>query len=69
MSDVTNRILRLPAVEERTGIKRVTIWRYERAGQFPRRRQIGIRAIGWLENEVDDWVQARCPKELEAPAE
>jgi prophage regulatory protein len=43
------------------GIKycRVHLARLEKRGQFPRRRQISENRIGWLENEITDWIASR----------
>ena len=53
------RILRKPEVEEKTGLSGQTIWRKERAGQFPRRIMLGPNSVGWLEAEIDEWIAAR----------
>ncbi|MDZ4821587.1 MAG: AlpA family phage regulatory protein [Planctomycetota bacterium] len=52
------RVLRWAAVRERIQLSRTTIWRLERQGKFPRRFKIGSKSVGWLENEVEDWVKA-----------
>lgn len=54
------QILRLRAVEERTGLSDTTIWRYERSGNFPKRRRLGPNAVGWVADEVDQWLKSRC---------
>jgi prophage regulatory protein len=33
--------------------------RLERAGQFPKRVQLGPSRVGWVEAEVLDWLQQR----------
>ncbi|WP_417519798.1 helix-turn-helix transcriptional regulator [Minwuia sp.] len=33
--------------------------RLEKAGKFPRRVQIGPNRVGWVEEEVLDWLQER----------
>jgi prophage regulatory protein len=53
------RLLRFPAVRERTGLSRSTIWRLERSGLFPRHRQISLNAVAWSEREIVDWIQAK----------
>ena len=53
------RVLRFPAVRERTGLSRSTIWRLERRGQFPRHRRISANAVGWSDREVNEWVESR----------
>ncbi|MFC1531131.1 helix-turn-helix transcriptional regulator [Gemmatimonadota bacterium] len=42
-----------------TGLSRSTIDRYERDGAFPARRLLGPRAVGWLKDEVMEWMAAR----------
>ena len=54
------KLLRLPAVRERTALSRSTLYALERAGQFPRRVQIGPRAVGWYEDEIAHWIESRC---------
>ena len=53
------RILRLPAVMDRTGLSRTRIYELEAVGKFPRRRKISVRAAGWLEGEVNAWIESR----------
>lgn len=54
-------ILRLPEVQSRTGLSRSTI--YEKLSQtppaFPAPISLGKRAIGFVESEVNDWIQKR----------
>ncbi len=53
------RILRLPEVINRVGLKRAAIYLYVERGQFPKQINIGSRAVGWIEHEIDAWVTAR----------
>jgi prophage regulatory protein len=53
------RILRIGEVEERTGVTRSTINRWEAEGLFPARRRLGAGAVGWLEEDVDAWIEGR----------
>ncbi|HEU5048401.1 MAG TPA: AlpA family transcriptional regulator [Rickettsiales bacterium] len=55
----TSRILRLPEVIKRTGWKRSSIYAHEKAGQFPKRVKLGLRSVGWLESEIDAWIENR----------
>ena len=32
-----------------------TLWRQERAGQFPRRRKLGARKVAYLREEIEAW--------------
>jgi prophage regulatory protein len=36
-----------------------TLWAWVRAGKFPRPREISANKIGWVESEVDAWMQSR----------
>lgn len=51
------RILRKAQVREKTGLSNATIDRKERASKFPARIQLGEKAVGWLESELDDWIK------------
>ena len=52
------RVLRFRTVRDRTGLSRSTIWRLERRGTFPKHRRISLNAVGWLEEEVDQWIRS-----------
>jgi prophage regulatory protein len=56
---MTHTILRLPAVKTRTGLSRSTIYLRIAEGRFPKPVSLGGRAVGWLEAEVQDWLQRR----------
>lgn len=42
-----------------TGLSRTTVWRLETLGDFPRRRQITSKRVGWLVSEVERWAESR----------
>jgi prophage regulatory protein len=52
-------IIRSAETMRRTGYSASTINRLEKKNQFPQRVQLGERAIGWYEDEVDEWVRNR----------
>jgi prophage regulatory protein len=52
-------IIRLPEVCRRTGVTKPTIYRLMAAGNFPRAKKIGIRAVGWVESDIDKWIASR----------
>jgi len=52
------RVLRIHEVENRVGVTRSTIDRWEKAGKFRARRQLGRGAVGWLETEINEWLQS-----------
>ncbi len=49
-------VLRLPAVMGRTGLSRSTIYLRISQGAFPKPITLGVRAVGWLETEIDEWL-------------
>ena len=52
-------ILRLPAVKTSTGLSRSTIYLRIAQGTFPKSVGLGARAVGWLEAEIQEWLQQR----------
>jgi len=46
------KFLRIPQVMQFTGLSRMTIYRLELAGQFPKRRQLGKNSVSWLEADL-----------------
>lgn len=54
-----DRIIREPEVLKMVGFSRSTLWRREKAGDFPKRRLISTRSVGWLESEVREWIKSR----------
>ncbi len=55
--EVPTRIVRLPDVLARTGLSRSTIYVRVGKGSFPKPVQLGARAVGWIESEVDEWIR------------
>ena len=53
------QILRLPTVKARTGLSRSTIYMYVKEGVFPKPISLGARAVGWLNSEIDEWIDRR----------
>lgn len=53
------RILNHNAVLDRVPLSRTTLWRMERAGLFPIRIQISPNRVGWIEAEIDAWLEER----------
>ena len=63
------RFIRLPEVMSRTGYGRTSIYRKMEDGSFPKSVKLGgppldpsvfdSRAIAWIEDEVDNWIQSR----------
>jgi len=54
------RILRLPEVIHRTGLRRSSIYLAIDQGRFPRPVSIGQRSVGWISDDIDDWIMSRA---------
>ncbi|MDR3386921.1 MAG: AlpA family phage regulatory protein [Rudaea sp.] len=52
-----DRILRLNAVLDRTGLSRSTLYRKIQAGTFPAQVRIATRCTGWRESAVSEWLR------------
>ena len=52
------RILRLPEVLARVGVKKTSLYGLMKKGLFPKARKLmaNSRSVGWLEEEVDSYV-------------
>jgi prophage regulatory protein len=46
-------------VQEKTKLSKSTRWRLEKAGLFPAKVQLSLRAVGWRAEEIIDWCQNR----------
>ena len=54
---MTHTILRLPNVKASTGLSRSTIYLRISQGTFPKPVKLGGRAVGWVQTEVQEWLQ------------
>ncbi|AIT78386.1 transcriptional regulator [Novosphingobium pentaromativorans US6-1] len=52
------RLLRLPDVMARVGMKRSAIYQRMSEGRFPKSRSLGPKCAVWVEAEIDDWIAA-----------
>ena len=55
-ANMATAILRLPTVKDRTGLSRSTIYLRISQGKFPKPVSLGGRAVGWIEVEIEDWL-------------
>lgn len=54
---MTNRILRRREVEARTGLSLSSIYKKLADHTFPKPIKLGGRSVGWLETEIDAWIE------------
>jgi len=52
-------VLRIKATMAKTGVPRATIYLYMKKGMFPKPIKLGVRSVGWIESEIDEWLKAR----------
>jgi prophage regulatory protein len=55
----SRRILRRAEVEARTGFKRAHIYNLMKEGKFPKAKRLGVRAVGWDSEEIEQWIADR----------
>lgn len=53
------RLLRLPDVEARTGLKKSAVYAGMKAGTFPACVKLGPRAAAWPLSEIEAWIAQR----------
>ena len=53
------RVLRRPEVEERVGLARSTLYKLIGLGQFPEPIRLSVNSVGWLEEDVENWLASR----------
>lgn len=56
------RILSKRQVKELVLYSPQHIARLEKAGQFPKRVQLGLNRVGWVEGEVLEWLEERLQR-------
>lgn len=54
-----DRLLRFGEVQKLVGLSRVSVWRMERLGKFPKRRKLGLNSVAWISSEIDEWILNR----------
>jgi len=59
IGEIVMRILSKRQLKELVLYSPQHIARLEKAGQFPKRVQLGPNRVGWVEDEVLDWLTVR----------
>lgn len=59
---VSKTIWRLPEVMAHTGLSRSTIYLKISLGDFPPQISLGLRAVGWIADEIIDWINEQIKK-------
>ena len=64
----TDRLVRLPAAIEQTGLSRSTIYRRMAEGTFPLAVDVGGGQVRWWQSEITAWASQRGRIKLRRPA-
>lgn len=56
---MSNKILRLSQVIDYTGMSRSSIYLLMSQGSFPLSISLGARSVGWVESEIQLWIEER----------
>lgn len=56
-TETPDRMLRIKAVLERTGLSRSTLYRKVDEGRFPRQIPLSTRCVAWRESAVNAWMK------------
>ncbi len=56
---MADRLVRLPEVEHKTGLKKSSIYAGMKAGTFPRGVALTRGCRAWPESHVDGWINQR----------
>lgn len=56
---IRKALIKRREVLARTALANSTLYRLMAAGEFPQSIQIGPRAVAWVEEEVDAWIEER----------
>ena len=51
--------IRLPQVKELTGLSKSSIYRLIEEGDFPKQHSLGVRSVGWVKSQVEDWILSK----------
>lgn len=52
------RLLRLPEVIDRVGLRRSAIYQRMSEGRFPKSRSLGPKCAVWVEAEIEAWIKS-----------
>lgn len=60
-------ILRLAQVMQRTGLSRSSIYHFVKTKKLKPPIRLGARAVGWLESDVDEFIEDRIKESRPDP--
>lgn len=51
------RLISRDEVLKKTSLSQPTLWRKERAGEFPKSVRISANRVAYVEDQVDEWIK------------
>jgi prophage regulatory protein len=56
VSNLQQKLLRLPQVKQTTGLSKSTIYARIAEGTFPKQIPLGPRLVVWVESDIQNWI-------------
>lgn len=57
--EVAMQLIKLRQVMAKTTLSKSTIYRLIKSSDFPQPKKLSVRAVAWLEEEIDEWIVNR----------
>ena len=54
-----SKVLKLKEVVKKSALSKSSLYEKIKRGTFPAPIKLGERASGWIDDEVDEWIEAR----------
>lgn len=64
-----NQILRPKQLSKKLSVSPATLWRLQHANDFPKKVQLSARAVGWLQSDIDTWLEKKATKSQSSSSE
>lgn len=55
---MSKRFINLPAVENKTALKKSSIYAKVKTGDFPAPIKLGVKTV-WIESDIDSWMDGQ----------
>lgn len=63
------RVLKLKEVLAKTSLGKTTLYALLKKSQFPKPINLGVRAVGWPESEIESWIQSKIDARDQKPVD
>ena len=62
------KLIKLSQVMAKTTLSKSTIYRLIKTSGFPQPKKLSLRAVAWVEDEIDEWIVSRGCKNDSSPS-